>query len=229
MALILCIETTTTNCSVALVEGGKVIASKSHSEGYTHAENLHPFIYEVLASCERKTDSLDAVAISKGPGSYTGLRIGVSTAKGLCHALDIPLIAVETLQVMALEVAQRYKGENYLFCPMIDARRMEVFAAVFNEKGGYVRETQADIVDEKTYLSFIKNNKLVFSGTGAAKCRDLLSSEKNVIFDEKVFPFAEDMVELVNKAYENEDFENVAYFEPYYLKDFIATTPKKLL
>jgi len=219
MALILGIETATKNCSVALFKDSKLIAEKEHvSDGYTHAEQLNLFIKEVVGSANITLTEIEAVALSMGPGSYTGLRIGTSTAKGLCYALEIPLLAISTLQAMAFGMAEN--ESSVVYCPMIDARRMEVFSALFDENNKEIRGVQADVVDEQTYTNFLKNEVLFF-GDGALKCKEIIN-HKNAKFIKGINPSAKNLGILANAKFENKDFEDVAYFEPYYLKDFVA-------
>jgi tRNA threonylcarbamoyladenosine biosynthesis protein TsaB len=223
MALILGIETATKNCSVALFKDGIVIAEKEHiSDGYTHAEQLTLFIQEVIDLANISFKKVEAVALSLGPGSYTGLRIGTSTAKGLCYALDIPLIAISTLKAMAFVVAKNEKSAIY--CPMIDARRMEVFSALYDENNKQVRGVQADVVDENTYAEFFVN-EIIFFGDGSLKCQKILN-HKDAKFIEGIYPSAKNLGILAKAKFENKDFEDVAYFEPYYLKDFVAGKKK---
>ena len=223
MALILGIETATKNCSVALFQNGIVIAKKEHiSDGYTHAEQLTLFIEEVVGSANISLKEIKAIAISKGPGSYTGLRIGTSTAKGLCYALGIPLISISTLKAMASTMDKHQISDIY--CPMIDARRMEVFSAVYNVKNNEIRGVQADVVDEQTYANFL-NNEVLFFGDGALKCKEIIN-HKNAKFIEGIYPSAKNLGILANAKFEKKDFEDVAYFEPYYLKDFVAGKKK---
>ncbi len=235
MPLILHIETSINICSVALSENGHCIFSKSNNEGLNHARLLSPFIDEALDLLHAQGKKLDAVAVSSGPGSYTGLRIGVSTAKGLCYALDIPLIAVSTLAIMSNLVVSHQSivnGEQCsqpstddLLCPMIDARRMEVYAAFFNKNNEMVRDVSADIVDENSYHDILEKQPVYFFGNGAEKCKRVLQ-HPNARFLENINPLAENMIMLAEKAFAENKFEDVAYFEPFYLKDFIATTPK---
>jgi tRNA threonylcarbamoyladenosine biosynthesis protein TsaB len=223
MALILGIETATKNCSVALFKDGIVIAEKEHiSDGYTHAEQLNLFIQEVIDLANITLKKVEAVALSMGPGSYTGLRIGTSTAKGLCYALDIPLIAISTLKAMSFVVAKNVKSAIY--CPMIDARRMEVFSALYDENNKQVRGMQADVVDENTYAEFLVN-EIIFFGDGSLKCQEILN-HKNAKFIEGIYPSAKNLGTLAKAKFESKDFEDVAYFEPYYLKDFVAGKKK---
>jgi len=223
MALILGIETATRNCSVALFKDGIVIAEKEHiSDDYIHAEQLTLFIQQVIESANVTLKNVEAVALSKGPGSYTGLRIGTSSAKGLCYALDIPLIAISTLKAMAFAMAKNEKSAIY--CPMIDARRMEVFSALYDVDNKQVRGVQADVVDENTYIEFLAD-ETIFFGDGSLKCQEIIN-HKNAKFIEGINPSAKNLGILANTKFENKDFENVAYFEPYYLKDFVAGKKK---
>ena len=219
MALILLIETATKSCSVSLSFQNKIIACKEEvNKQYSHAEKLNVFI----ASLFRKTDffikDLDVIAVSKGPGSYTGLRIGVSTAKGLCYALNVPLISVSTLKAMAFGMAQKEKSD--LYCPMIDARRMEVYNAFYNSSNKEIRGVQADIITKESYEKELEQ-KVLFFGDGANKCKEIIK-HSNAKFIEEIYPSSKDMVALAIQKYANKDFEDVAYFEPFYLKDFVA-------
>jgi tRNA threonylcarbamoyladenosine biosynthesis protein TsaB len=220
MAKLLHIETSTTMCSVALSENETLLASQEINEGYTHAENLHVFIQNLLKECNMATNELAAIAVSKGPGSYTGLRIGVSAAKGLAYALNIPLISVDTLQVMSAQARTSHPGEGY-FCPMLDARRMEVYTAVYDSELNRVNAIEALIVDEHSIASFSKFPNIYFFGDGMGKCKAILSQLKNAGFIEGVVPSAKDMVALAYAKFQNKAFEDVAYFEPFYLKDFL--------
>jgi tRNA threonylcarbamoyladenosine biosynthesis protein TsaB len=232
MGYILCIETSTSICSVALVDDGKVIAARQDNAGNSHANRLTVLIEELFNDSAVPVDlsDIDAVAVSSGPGSYTGLRIGVSTAKGICFALDKPLIAIPSLAVLAWPVVKRYseeseEGESW-FCPMIDARRMEVYTAMYDRKMEQKRETSADIIDENSYRDILNVRRVFFFGNGAEKCRDALT-HPHATFPADEGPLARNMGWLANDAWNNKRFEDVAYFEPFYLKDFIATVPKK--
>lgn len=222
MSLILQIETATTVCSVALSENGSVLAHKEIQQRNVHAEVITLFIDDVLKMAGKLYSELSAVAVSCGPGSYTGLRIGISVTKGLCYSLDIPFIAVETLEAMTDGMIAECALSDMLFCPMIDARRMEVFTAVFDANGNKVKATSAEIIDQDSFSDLLKINKVVFFGDGAAKCSDVLGKNPNV----QIIPdFQNSARYLTKKAIEkfiNKDFEDTAYFEPYYLKDFIA-------
>ena len=219
MAIILCIETSTRNCSISLFESNKIISFKENlSEKYSHSEMLTVLIKSMLEEKKVSINDLDAIAVSKGPGSYTGLRIGVSTAKGLCYGLNIPLISVSTLHAMTYQGINLVKSNYY--CPMIDARRLEVYAAVFDSKANLVRDIQADIVDEVTYSLFLEK-KVVFFGDGSSKCKSLINHE-NAIFLDEIYPSAKNMGAIAFNSFISKDYEDLAYFEPFYLKDFIA-------
>ncbi len=217
MAVILCLETATTNCSIALSVNGSVIALKEDNDKqYSHAERLHVYIEEVLQKANLRKEDLDAIAVSKGPGSYTGLRIGVSAAKGLCYALDIPLISVPTLTVLAQQVQ-----ESAIIIPLLDARRMEVYSAIFSSEKIQIRETRAEILSTESFSTFLKQGKTIFIGNGVAKFRDICA-HANAEFRTDITPSSSEMTQLAFKKYVDQEFEDVAYFEPYYLKDFIA-------
>ncbi|GAA4314120.1 tRNA (adenosine(37)-N6)-threonylcarbamoyltransferase complex dimerization subunit type 1 TsaB [Pontixanthobacter gangjinensis] len=218
MALILCLETATTNCSVGLAKDGKLLSLREdNSKGYSHAEKLHVFINEVLEEAGVTSKDLDAIAISKGPGSYTGLRIGVSSAKGLCYSLDIPMISVPTLDLLALQL----KGEQAYFVSMLDARRMEVYSAVYDSDFKQVRDTRAQILEENSFAEYLEESKVHFIGNGVAKFEDICK-HPNAVFHVQKFPSAKEMAAIAEYKYKISDIEDVAYFEPYYLKDFIA-------
>ena len=236
MALILHIETATQVCSVALSSSGKVLGLKESDAKNSHSSILTVFIDEMIKTAGVALSDIDAVAVSKGPGSYTGLRIGVAAAKGLCFALDKPLIAVSTLQAMGRGMRDTGCGirstgtdENNLprlFCPMIDARRMEVFCALFDKDGKEIRETRAEIIDENSFSNYLEKNRIVFAGDGALKCRPLLDSHPNAVFAEDFQVSAKFMIAFSEEKYSQKKFEDLAYFEPYYLKDFIAGKPR---
>jgi tRNA threonylcarbamoyladenosine biosynthesis protein TsaB len=228
LALILNIETATKTCSVALAKNGALVGQKSLSSGaYSHAENLHPFIDSLLKEHQVSAAELDAIAISMGPGSYTGLRIGVSTAKGLCYALNIPLIAVGTLELMCH--SEKLKSlDADLFCPMIDARRNEVFTALFNKSGQMVKDVEALILDTDSFSTLLQNQRIAFFGDGSAKFSEMINNP-NAVFVDGVEPLASQMISLSEARFAAVKFEDVAYFEPFYLKEFMATTPKKQL
>ncbi|WP_411273696.1 tRNA (adenosine(37)-N6)-threonylcarbamoyltransferase complex dimerization subunit type 1 TsaB [Daejeonella sp.] len=221
--LILLIETSTTSCSVALSEGAKVIAIKEANERNIHTSHITIFIDEVMEYSGKEYADLDAIAVSKGPGSYTGLRIGVSTAKGLCYALDIPLISVNTLQSMAegLVKVLEVKKSAYLI-PMIDARRMEVYTAIYKTDLTIVEDVNAKIIDDSSFLEF-HDKELILFGDGAEKFKELFSQRSNLSFQDFVNSAAH-MAPLACKKLINGEIENMAYFEPFYLKDFVSTS-----
>ncbi len=221
MALILNIETATKNCSVSLAENGKLIAIKElNDSGYSHAEKLHLFIEKILKDTKVKMSDLDAVAVSKGPGSYTGLRIGVSTAKGICFAINKPLISVETLKTLSLKL----NVEDAYVVPMLDARRMEVYSAVY-KNNVQVREIKAEIIDEFSFKELLEKSMVYFIGDGAKKCEEPIKSP-NAKFIVDV-PSSKEMILLSYQKFMANDFEDLAYFEPFYLKDFVVTPAKK--
>ncbi|TRX22708.1 tRNA (adenosine(37)-N6)-threonylcarbamoyltransferase complex dimerization subunit type 1 TsaB [Flavobacterium franklandianum] len=222
MSYILNIETATKNCSVALARDGKTILCKEIAEeGYSHAERLHVFIEEIIKESEITFQDLSAIAVSQGPGSYTGLRIGVSAAKGLCYALGIPLIAVDTLQVLASQV----KVSNGLIIPMLDARRMEVYSAIFTPNFENKRAVQAEVITESSFENL--RETLYFVGDCAEKGKTVLTKENFIFLEEIKYPSAKEMSFLSFDKYQKNDFVDVAYFEPYYLKDFMMTVSKK--
>ena len=228
MSYILCIETATIACSVALTKDGIVLSKKETTEKNAHSAKLTIFIDEVLKENKLGFSDLDAIAVSKGPGSYTGLRIGVSTAKGLCYALDVPLIAINTLQSLAWGMAGSFSEKKHtspLLCPMIDARRMEVYAAVFNFDLEEVRETRADIIEADSFLEYLDESQVIFFGDGADKCKEIIT-HPNAVFVDDVFPSSANMAIPANQKFIQKQFEDVAYFEPFYLKDFIAGIPR---
>ena len=218
MTYILNIETATKNCSVSLAKDGKTILTKEIAEqGYSHAEKLHVFMEEILNETDISARDLKAVAVSKGPGSYTGLRIGVSSAKGLCYALGIPLISVSTLQVLAKQVAI----ENGFVIPMIDARRMEVYSAIFDKNHQNIKEVQAEVLTDNSYAEFVE--PIYFIGDCQEKCQSVLTKPNFIFLPEIVFPSSKEMSQLSFEKFTNNDFEDVAYFEPFYLKDFLMS------
>lgn len=225
---ILHIETSTNVCSVAVSHAGKCIFELSNSDGLNHATMLSPFIEKALEKTKAENLKLDAVAVSGGPGSYTGLRIGVSTAKGLCYGLDIPLISVPTLQVLAQgALVQQKIEEDAMLCPMIDARRMEVYTAHYTPTLELKEDVYAEIVTENSFAELLAAGKVYFFGNGAEKCKSTLT-HPNAIFIDNVEVLAKNMISVAEKKFQNKDFTDVAYFEPFYLKEFQATTPKKM-
>ena len=225
MALILNIDTSTAVCSVALAKDGQTLALKENNEGLNHSVLLGTYVNEILQENNLTVAALDAVAVSMGPGSYTGLRIGVSMAKGLCYGAGKPLIAVPTLQALALSVANQYQ-EEALYCPMIDARRMEVYTAFYNRSNHTVIDTKAEIIDENSFAELLATNVIYFFGNGSDKIKNTLTSP-NARFISGIETSARNLAPLAEQAWQNKQFVDVAYFEPFYLKDFVATTPKK--
>lgn len=222
MAIILSIETTTTNCSVSLSKDGETFALlEDYSNNYSHAERLHVYIANILNQNNLKPQQLDAIAVSKGPGSYTGLRIGVSAAKGLCYSLNIPLISVSTLKALAKQV-QVPEG---VIVPMLDARRMEVYSAIFDANNNEIRKIEAQIIEQTSFANYLENGKVYFIGNAVEKTKTVITHE-NAVFIEGKLPSANEMSALANIKYKISDTEDVAYFEPFYLKDFVALKPK---
>jgi tRNA threonylcarbamoyladenosine biosynthesis protein TsaB len=257
---ILNIETSTSVCSVSISAGSTIVTLKETRIDRSHAALLTVMIGEAMSEFGRDYSSLSAVAVSKGPGSYTGLRIGVSTAKGICYGAGLPLIAIDTMKTMAMKVINgtinagdpalktifrsdgasglvQYTGKlasgkndgcKVLLCPMIDARRMEVYQALFDIYGNEVTEVRAEIIDESSFSGLLGDNKIIFFGDGAKKCIEKIN-HRNVLFIPDIYPSAGQMAELSFESYKNRNFVNTAYFEPFYLKDFLATTPKNKL
>ncbi|MBO9586892.1 MAG: tRNA (adenosine(37)-N6)-threonylcarbamoyltransferase complex dimerization subunit type 1 TsaB [Flavobacterium sp.] len=222
MSFILNIETATKNCSVSIAKDGQtIVCSELADEGYSHAEKLHVFIEEAIAKAGISPHDLKAVAVSQGPGSYTGLRIGVSAAKGLCYALNIPLIAIDTLQTLASQAGVT----DGKIIPMLDARRMEVYSAIFNSDLTVERAIQAEIIDENSFQEY--NEKLYFVGDCADKCKPVLTKDNFVFLEDIKYPSAQAMSKISFDKYQKSDTVDVAYFEPYYLKDFMIAPPKK--
>ena len=220
---ILNIETATTNCSVSLSKDGETLVLKEDNDkNYSHAEKLHLFIDAILKEANINSNNLDAIAISKGPGSYTGLRIGVSAAKGLCFALDKPLISVPTLEALAHQV----KANNGVIVAMLDARRMEVYSAIYDSNYNQIRETQAQVLDENAFAEYLETQKVYFIGNGVEKTKALIN-HPNAVFIEGKLPSSREMSLLAYNKYKISDTEDVAYFEPYYLKDFVALKSTK--
>jgi tRNA threonylcarbamoyladenosine biosynthesis protein TsaB len=221
MATILCIETATKNCSVALCVNGKVVALQQDNpnnkpdKGFSHAEKLQGYITQVLDQGNVSKNDLNAIAVSKGPGSYTGLRIGISTAKGLCYALDIPLIAISTLSSLARQVT------GSLVVPMLDARRMEVYSAVFSSEMEQIREIQAQIITQDSFKTYLDRGRVTFIGDGVEKF-EAVCTHPNAVFIKNALPSASQMAAVATLKLSNNQTQDVAYFEPYYLKDFIS-------
>ena len=229
MSTILHIETSTNVCSVAVSEDSHVIFQQEDHSGLGHAEKLGTMVDEALSFTDNHGIPFDAVAVSCGPGSYTGLRIGVSMAKGICYGRDLKLIAVPTLELLCVPVLLReIPEEDALLCPMLDARRMEVYAGIYDRALKPVREISADIVTEKTYKEYLDQRPVYFFGNGAQKCMETIH-HPNAHLIEGIEPLAKWMQPLAERRLLNEQFEDVAYFVPYYLKDFVAKLPKKLI
>jgi len=230
MALILNIETSTIVCSVSLARDGELLDLKESRDEKSHATLLTLFINDVLSSCQSDIYELDAVAVSKGPGSYTGLRIGVSVAKGIAYGSGCPLIGINTLQAMAYAVAKKLfpgnHGDNILLCPMIDARRMEVYMAIYTADNRLIKDITAEIIHPGSFSKILRDHIIWFFGDGAEKCRNVID-HPNARFLDNIETSAKSMIKLSEQAYHEQHFEDLAYFEPYYLKDFIATIPRK--
>jgi tRNA threonylcarbamoyladenosine biosynthesis protein TsaB len=229
LAIILNIETATTVCSVAISKDDQLISFREHQGDYKHAELLAVFIKDCIEEANLIPSDINAVAVSKGPGSYTGLRIGVSAAKGFCYAMDVPLIAIGTLQQMAYGVSAitEFSRGDLLFCPMIDARRMEIYCAIYDASNKTIQDVSAVIVDDHFLLEKLNKHKIAFFGDALEKCSEVLSKNPNAILVHNILPSAKSMLPLSFESFRNEKFENVAYFEPFYLKEFISTVPKK--
>ena len=231
MAKIIILESSTEVCSAALSNDGRLIALKEDKSGQNHARLLTVFVEQLLAENAILANEIDAVAVSMGPGSYTGLRIGVSAAKGFCYAQQVPLIAISTLKAMAQKVISDYaaagqaSGKGRLFCPMIDARRMEVYTCLLDENGDELEPVSAKIITDESFHDELQQNEIVFFGNGAMKCQSKIGHEKAVFLD-NMGASAAWMCQLAEEAYTKKQFEDVAYFEPFYLKDFVATAPK---
>ena len=220
------IETATTVCSVAVSENGKVIIEKVSFDGPSHASLLGVFVEEAIKESKSLGLKIDAVAVSSGPGSYTGLRIGVSMAKGLCFGNNIPLLNIHTLDILAYKAINDIAvPADTLFCAMLDARRMEVYTAMYDHTLKKIHETEACIVAEDTYARLLEKQPVCFFGNGAGKCKSVIKSP-NAIFVDDLHPIASDMAVLSEQVYADKSFEDVAYFEPFYLKDFMATVAK---
>lgn len=222
MSYILNIETATKNCSVSVAKEGKILLCKEiATEGYSHAEKLHVFIQEIIQELKLSYKDISAVAVSQGPGSYTGLRIGVSAAKGICFALNIPLIALDTLELLAVQA----KIDTGVIIPMIDARRMEVYCAIFNSQHEKIRDTRAEIVTADSFSQI--NGNIYIVGDCQEKCKTIFTKDNFIFMDEVIYPSSKEMCNLSYEKYKISDTVDVAYFEPYYLKDFMVTPAKK--
>jgi len=229
--MIICLETATNMCSVALCDSDGVISLRESNESKSHASMLTVFIEEILNEKSLRTSDLEAIAVSKGPGSYTGLRIGVSVAKGVAYASSIPLIGIETTLSMFWGIRLQEKentisDNNTLYCPMLDARRMEVYYALYSVRGEKIKDISAEIITEESFKNISESQKIIFFGDGALKCKDILKRE-NIGFADDFTISAAHMYMPVMKSFTDRHFEDVAYFEPYYLKDFITSTPRK--
>lgn len=230
MSCILHIETSTNVCSVAVSQDGECIFDKEDFSGPNHAERLGEYVDEALSFADSHAIPVDAVAVSSGPGSYTGLRIGVSMAKGICYGRNIPLLSVPTLELLSVPVLLGHDEieDDALICPMLDARRMEVYAAVYNKALQPVRPIQADVVDADTYKEWLDRHPVYFFGNGAAKCMETIN-HPNAHFIKDIVPLAKWMFPLAEKKMAKGETEDVAYFVPFYLKDFVAKMPSKML
>lgn len=227
MTNFLLIETSGTVCSLALSCKGKIVKSLTCEEAMQHASKAAVFAQELMEYAQSEGINIEAVALSGGPGSYTGLRIGTSLAKGICYAMDIKLIAVDTLELIAIKAAKSGEiEENALICPMIDARRMEVYTALFDSQTARETTDEAKIIDSESYREY-GTKRIYFCGNGAEKCKGVLTSD-NRVFVNNINPSAEDMLEPAQRLFDNRKFEDVAYYEPFYLKEFQATTPKSV-
>jgi tRNA threonylcarbamoyladenosine biosynthesis protein TsaB len=226
MDLILYIETSELLCSVAISDGNQLIGVKESVTDRAHAKALTVLINELLFEKGLEMRHLKAVSVSKGPGSYTGLRIGVSVAKGICYALNIPLIAIDTLLALSYGIKAKIAlNDDILLCPMIDARRMEVYKAIYDTNFTLIEPVKAEIIEKHTFDKLLEKNKIAFFGSGALKCQSIIE-HSNAIFYNNIVPRAEFLVIPSYNKYNNRQFENVAYFEPFYLKDFVASTPR---
>jgi tRNA threonylcarbamoyladenosine biosynthesis protein TsaB len=222
MALILNLETSTTACSVALAENDKLLSIKEEDNGNTHAEKITIFIEEIFKQAEKKYSELDAIAISDGPGSYTGLRIGTSTAKGLCYALSKPLIRVSTLKSLAIQAAWKTPiSDNDLLCPMIDARRMEVYCSVFDSTYTEMLSVSSKVVDENSFIDLLAKHKMIFFGDGSEKCRIILS-HPNAVFIQGIVCSAASMISISYQKYLQKKYADTSLYEPFYLKEVMA-------
>lgn len=229
MSRMICLDTSTKCCSVAIINPSGVEAEKTLiEEGYVHAEQLHVLIQDVLSEAGLKSAELAAVAVGSGPGSYTGLRIGVSAAKGLAYAVGIPLIAIPSLQIIA-SAAQASCSDAHCIRPMIDARRMEVFSQAYSPALEAQDECQAHIIDEESFCSELDQGLVYFCGDGMAKCKAILGGHENARFADDVHPLASAMYPIARQKFEAKDYEDVAYFEPFYLKEFVAKKSKPML
>jgi len=233
MALILCIETSSINCSVALFESGTLIEVLESAESYAHSQKLHPFMEEVIKTSGKLKSDIQAVLLGSGPGSFTGLRIGSAAAKGLCYGLSVPMMSVSSLENMSIGIQKIKKRlslpEKHLLCPLIDARRMEVYSCMFDQDMNLLQEADAVILDESTFIDKLEENTMVFFGDGMEKMKSMYESHENARFVNDILPTTMNFGEIAESKFNQKEFENIAYFEPFYLKGFVPTTPKKLL
>jgi len=222
MPSILCIETSTTVCSVAIGNENGIIAHKEVNAGFTHAENLHVFIDEVIKEAGSNRKDIDAIAVGKGPGSYTGLRIGVSAAKGIAYALNIPLISMNTLMNLCVSAKKQIQDKEIILCPMLDARRMEVYTAFYNQQLDELANTNALIITNESLNELCNKGNIVLFGDGANKCAELIKENSKISILENLMPSAINMIGYSIEQYNKKQFEDVAYFEPFYLKEFFT-------
>ncbi len=222
---ILAIETSTTVCSAAIIHNGEAIGVRVNTDGQNHARVLPVFVQELLAEAKQQGIQLDAVALSQGPGSYTGLRIGTATAKGICYGLNIPLIPIDTLQILCAAAHSAQLTAHDYFCPMIDARRMEVYCALYDAAGKRLTEIEAKVIDEHSFEDVLASNEVYFFGDGAAKCQTVITHQ-NAHFIGEILPLASYMGTLAEEAYRAKRFADVAYFDPFYLKEYQAIVSK---
>jgi len=229
MACIVHIETATDVCSVALSENGAILTSEECYDGPNHNVVLAPYVDEMVSFADSHAIPIDAVAVSCGPGSYTGLRIGVSTAKGLCYGRGLKLISVPTLQLLCVPLLLHREDipEEALLCPMLDARRMEVYSALYTRSLSTVKDVSAEIIDDKSYRDYLEKQPVVFFGNGAEKCKEVIK-HPNALFIDGVKPLAKNMLPLAERAFMQSQWQDVAYFEPFYLKEFVTTQARKL-
>ena len=225
MSVILLIETATPICSTAICRDGQLVIMKEATEKNAHSSILSVLIEEMIKESGISYKELDAIAVSSGPGSYTGLRIGVSTAKGLCYALEIPLISIGTLESMAKGAIIKHTDFDGLFCPMIDARRMEVYSAIYNKRMEIMKPVSADIITDESYSQVLVSNKIMFFGDGAEKTLSVFQGRANILFDFDFVQSSQNMISLAEEKFKQNLFEDIAYFEPFYLKDFVAGKP----
>jgi tRNA threonylcarbamoyladenosine biosynthesis protein TsaB len=224
MALILSLETSTTVCSVALHNNGKLVASAEMHKEQSHASKLAVLIDQVVKLVDIPISAIQAIAVSEGPGSYTGLRIGVSTAKGLCFALGIPLLSVSTLSLLAKQIQLKAILDNAWLCPMIDARRMEVYCQIFDSEINVLRPIEAKVIDEESFRESLSDHKIIFFGDGAAKCKSVIT-HSNAFFISDIVPSAKELGFLASEKFSRNEFENLVTFEPFYLKEFLIKKP----